>query len=297
MDVGWAIFAVAFIAFGGAQTWINLRRMRTLPPPPDALASFRHDPPSAWQEHPAPAVAMNLHIGAILALATICFLDLALRDRGPTFFNVPAAAFLAFVVGVLGIVPLAQRAIRPATVHITPRGVVESSGTFAWERFGGRDLDPQRGIIRLYARRHPWFPLIDWRLPDRAEFARAVELIDDGMSYRNRRRSPPHGRREGAHSERGRYTLLPPAREAQPQPPVTAIPGSPSASESTATPDGPPGSGPAALVLAATALAVPPVLGGLALALTSSTFLIGYAAVAVGALVAAWNPLINRFAD
>ncbi len=82
MGLGWLVFAFAFATLGCWQTWATLRRVRSPAPPPDGLASLRQDPPSAWQEHPATAVAIGLHIAAVLALAATLTLDLALRGRG-----------------------------------------------------------------------------------------------------------------------------------------------------------------------------------------------------------------------
>jgi hypothetical protein len=269
MGLGWAIFAFAFAAVGGWQTWATLRRMRSPAPPPDVLASLRQDPPSAWQEHPAAAVAIGLHIGAVFALAATLTLDLALRDRGPTLFNVPAVAFLGYAAGTLGIVPLAQRAIRPVPVHIAPWGVVESGGTFRWERFGTCDLDVGRGVIRLRARRHPWLPIVMWHLPDGAEFARAANLIAlhmPGVSLDGVPGLTPVANGEARARRRAR--AIPPAS---------------------------PGAGPAALILATAALVLPPVIVGVALALLGASFLTGYAALAAFALIAAWNPFFSRF--
>lgn len=247
MGFGWAILAAVLAAFGGARTWAELRRMRTPPAPPDVLASLRQEPPSIWQQHPAAAVAIGLHLGAAQVLAATLLLDLALRGRGPTLFNLPALAFVAYIAGMLGAVPFAQRAIRPVRVHIAPWGIVESGGSFTWEQFGGCAIDDDRGIVRLSPPRHPWLPRVLWCVPDRAELARASELV------------VPH------------------------------IPASP--------PGDAAGAGPAALVLAAAALALPLALGGVALALWGGPFLTGYIGIGTLVLLEAWNPIFTRFTD
>jgi hypothetical protein len=267
MGIGWAIFAVTFATLGGAQSWAALRRLRSPGPPPDALASLRQDPPSAWQEHPAAAVAIGLHLSGVLVLAATLPLELIVRGRGPTLLNVPAVAFLAYVAGTLGAIPLAQRAIRPVPVHIAPWGVIESGGAFRWERFGSCEFDATRGIIRLGARRHRWLPIVMWHLPDRAEFARAAGLLARHM---------PGASLEGVEG------VTPDGEKRQRR-------------RASAPAIASPGAGPAALVLAAAALSLPPAIGGIVLALLGTGFITGYSVVATLVLAAAWTPLFSRF--
>jgi len=120
-----------------------------------------------------------LPAGTVVAAMVAAMVIVALIHPGEVAGTLYAADLVwRAIVAAAVSAGLSQPLRTPDAKAITPRGIHTSPMTFVpWRQISHAIADPAAGVVRVYSRKRPWFPLTVMVFSSREEFHRVRELL------------------------------------------------------------------------------------------------------------------------